>query len=108
MTVTKTVDLGASPRAVAVTNNGDAVDSDEKAYVTIFYGQRITGLSPEVNDVGLEGHVVELDLGTGAVTATIALAPIQDTGFGPALADGGTGAIVKCSPNQLFNIAISP
>jgi YVTN family beta-propeller protein len=103
MQVLSTVAVGGLPRAVAITNDRDAVDSDEYAYVTLFFGVPVS----EATDDGRVGKVVELSLASGAVTATIDLAPISDTGFGPALADGGTGPSVGCSPNQLFSIAIN-
>src|SRR6185436_11101772 len=73
MTVSKTLDVGGLPRAVAVTNDGDATDDGEKAYVTIFYGVRISGVNPEANDTGLVGNVVEIDLATQSKGATITL-----------------------------------
>ncbi len=103
MSITATIDVGANPRAVAITNDLDEDNADEKAYVTLFYGAPVS----ETTDDGRVGKVVEIDLGTRAKTATIDLQPIADTGFGPPLPDGGTAAPVGCSPNQLFNIAIN-
>ncbi len=103
MTALATVDVGGNPRAVAVTNDGDGDDEDEKAYVTLFYGAPVS----EATDDGRIGKVVEVDLGARLKTATFDLAPIADTGFGVPQADGGVGASVGCSPNQLFNIALN-
>ncbi len=103
MAVIATVDVGGNPRAVAITNDGDGDDADEKAYVTLFYGAPAS----EATDDGRIGKVVEVDLGLRAKTATIDLSPIADTGFGVAQPDGGVGASVGCAPNQLFNIAIN-
>jgi YVTN family beta-propeller protein len=103
MSVTATLEVGPNPRAVAITNNNDASDADELAYVTLFFGQPIA----EAVDDGRVGKVVEISLATKAKTATIDLAPLADTGFGVLQADAGFGASVGCSPNQLFNIAIN-
>ncbi len=103
MSVLGTTTVGGSPRAVAITNDLDSEDTDEKAYVTQFFGDA----TAEVSDTGRTGRVQELDLATRTVSATITLAPIATTGFGVGLADGGTGPDVTCSPNQLFSIAIN-
>ncbi len=103
MAVIGTTDVGGNPRAVAITNDGDGDDADEHAWVTQFFGAPTL----EVSDLGRQGRVQELSLSTRAVTSTVTLAPIADTGFGPPLADGGVGASVACAPNQLFSIAIN-
>jgi DNA-binding beta-propeller fold protein YncE len=103
MTVVGTTDVGGNPRAVAITNDGDNDDLDEHAWVTQFFGAPMT----EVSDTGRQGRVQELSLSTRAVTNTATLGTIADTGFGVGLADGGTGPTVRCSPNQLFSIAIN-
>lgn len=97
------VPLAGVARAVAITNDGDSDDLDEHAYVTLFYGSPVL----EGSDVGRVGKVAEIDLRQKLVTATLALNPISDTGFGPPIADGGEGPHVACSPNQLAAIAIA-
>jgi DNA-binding beta-propeller fold protein YncE len=95
------VDVGGNSRAVTVSNNGDGVDTDEKAYVTLFYGTPV-GSPSEASDTGRKGQVVEIDLGTKAVTRTFDLNPIAVTGIkDPNTNDTG------CSPNQLFAVVIS-
>ncbi len=96
MAVTHAV-VGANPRALAITNDLDGDDSDETAYVTLFYGTP----TAEASDTGRTGKVVPIPMGTRTPGAAISLAPILDTGF----AVGG-GSNVACSPNQLFGIAI--
>jgi YVTN family beta-propeller protein len=105
MSVTSTVNVGGSPRAITITNNQDGNDADETAWVTQFFGSP-HGASPETQDTGREGHLVEVPLGTLAAANTVALNPIS-TGVGPTLADGGTGPAVTCGPNQLFNVAVN-
>lgn len=101
MTATKKT-VGPNPRAVAITNDGDGDDSDEKAYVTLFYGAPVA----EASDTGRVGKVVPIPLGTQTPGAAISLNPITDTGFGVPLSDAGETPHVTCSPNQLFGIAI--
>jgi len=90
-------------RSVAVTNDGDGDDADERAYVTLFYGQLVA----EGSDTGRVGRVVEIDLGARIVATTLTLQPVTNTGFGAPLPDGGEGAPVGCAPNQLASIAIA-
>ncbi len=96
------IDLPGVTRAVAVTNDGDFDDTDEFAYVTLFYGEPLA----EGSDTGRHGRVAKLNLGTFALDKLIDLAPIADTGIGPTLGDGGEGGHVSCSPNQLSSILI--
>jgi YVTN family beta-propeller protein len=103
MTELGKTNVGGNPRAVAITNDGDADDSDESAWVTQFFGAPMA----EVSDTGRQGRVQELALSTRAVTNTVTLGTIADTGFGVGLSDGGMGPAVRCSPNQLFGIAIN-
>ena len=85
-----------NPRAVAITNDGDTDDSDEKVVVTEFYGRKTA--SAEGTDSSREGAVKVFTL-----SAAGALAEDGEVLFAPG-ADGGFG--VGFSPNQLFNVAI--
>jgi len=105
MTVTSTINVGGAPRAVTVTNDLDGDDSDETAWVTQFFGAP-SGSSPETQDNGRQGRLVEIPLSSLTAANTVALNTIS-TGVGPTLADGGTGAAVACGPNQLFNVAVN-
>lgn len=104
MTQTAVVTMPSQPRALAITNDGDGDDSDERIFVTMFYGDAVA----EASDTGRLGKVVEIAVGTRAITRTIDLSPFNDTGFSTTqLADGGFQApFVGCSPNQLFGITI--
>jgi cytochrome c peroxidase len=96
------VALPGAARAAAISTNGDAVDTDEHAYLPVFFGVPVA----EGRDDGRRGLVVELSLATGAVTRTFTLSPIADTGYGPLLSDGGMGPHVGCAPNQLAAISL--
>ncbi len=85
-----------NPRAVAITNNGNAVDSDEKVVVTEFYGRQTA--SAEGTDTSRQGAVQVFTL-----SAAGALATDGQISFAPA--DGGMGATY--SPNQLFAVAVN-
>ncbi len=94
----------AHPRAVVVTNDGDADDDDETVLVTEFYGQgRLGGLPADLyeqQDVGKQGLVYVASEATGLVSV-VSLAPVTDTGF----ADSA-GASTGCFPNQLGPVAL--
>jgi DNA-binding beta-propeller fold protein YncE/cytochrome c peroxidase len=83
------VAVGDHPRGVAITDNGDQVDGDESAFITLFYGQP----TAEASDVGRTGTVVELSLGTGLVVRRISLGALNSM-------------VGQCSPNQLYAIAL--
>ncbi|HYI02672.1 YncE family protein [Hyalangium sp.] len=103
MQVESKVDVGGNPRALTISNDGDMDDADERAYVTLFYGDPIS----EASDDGRRGKVVELEfVGNARVGRTFALAPL-DTGIGVPQAGGGSGPPVQCSPNQLFGIVLN-
>src|SRR5262249_47992094 len=84
--VIATVDLsaqGTAPRAIAVTNNGDANDSDETVFVALFYGQLRPGKSAvhEGQDDQREGRVVAISAATNTILGTAVLSPMANTGF---------------------------
>ncbi len=84
-----TVDVGGNPRALTITDDGDPMDDDESAWVTLFYGRPVS----EGSNVGRVGEVVEVSLASpGSVRNRVSLQPLQ----------AGTG---QCSPNQLNSIA---
>ena len=129
------IDLGAfgtAPRALAVTDSGDAIDSDETIFVTMFYAQLRPGktATDEAQDDQREGRVVAISAATNAVipaTMTapnpIVLAPMANTGFNSngklAPAPAQVPAVPSTNPqtfttptgafpNQLAAIAIQP
>lgn len=108
MAVLGTTVVGPNPRAVAISNDFDADDDDEKAYVTLFYGA--VNANGEVRDNGRTGKVIEVNLMNRTKGATIDLAPITDSAYGSFVAaDGGVDktATAGCAPNQLSGIAIT-
>src|SRR5215831_8810404 len=116
-TVTKTIQLSAEPRGLAISNNGDANDNDETVYVTHFLSFPIVG-KVDGQDDAKAGRVSVISTATDAVIAIITVNPLADTGFkatgdallrippgdpaNPANFIFPTGAY----PNQLNNIAI--
>ncbi|MEY4531415.1 MAG: hypothetical protein RLZZ156_2136 [Deinococcota bacterium] len=97
---TKTMTLGKfvlipNPRAVAITNNFDQSDTDEKVVVTQFYG-RVTG--KEATDSSRSGVVNVLNLEGLTNVGEVVFDPINPGDFAPT---------VSAAPNQLASIAIS-
>ena len=120
MAVTGTVDLNATlaatgalgtvsprpalahPRALAITNDGDADDTDETVYATEWFAAR-TGPESAVgteSDTNWEGLVYRVPLG-GQTPDTVSLPSVADTGFKD-IKDQATG----CFPNQVGSITI--
>jgi len=88
------------PRAIAVTNNGDASEDDEQVAVTQFFGAPVPG--GEARDDGRTGVVRVYALRELASYTDIKLSPI-DSGFPKG---GVAGApTVMTSPNQLAAVA---
>src|SRR5262245_32161052 len=111
--VIKTIlDVGFEPRGIAITNDGDADDNDETAYVTQFLSlPKVPGIDgPDDSKIGL---VTALSTATDSVVDTVRLNPLADTGFkafGDALAriPPGPAAVFTTGayPNQMNNIGI--
>ena len=105
--------VGFEPRGLAVTNDGDGDDNDEKVYVTQFLALPVGGNKLDGEDDSKVGVVTVISTATDTVTGTVVLNPLADTGF-KALGDAiarippGTQAIFTTGayPNQLNNIAI--
>jgi YVTN family beta-propeller protein len=112
--VTKTIEnVGVCPRAIAITNDGDFEDSDEKVYVSNFLAQYRVGQVRPAEDAGKVGLVYVLRTDRDAVFTTVELQPLADTGFksdGDALgkvAPSGTASVVTGAfPNLLAGLAI--
>jgi hypothetical protein len=94
----------AHPRALVVTNNGDASDDDETVYVTEFFSHaRLAGVPSDDSqfDVGRLGAVYAFSAAAGyAPSPIIPLAPTTDTGF-----PDSKGVTTGCFPNQLYAAA---
>ena len=102
MQIARTLNLGGSPFAVAVTNDGDEEDDDEKVFVTHFYARPRPGQQAEMNDIGKEGRVSVFDV-DGGEPRDIALDPVAacfEGLIGEALVTTG------CFPNQLYGITV--
>ena len=104
--------VGFEPRGVAVSNDGDGDDTDEKVYVTQFLALPVAGKLDGEDDSKV-GMVTVISTSTDTVERTVVLNPLADTGF-RAQGDAinrippgaqflfGTGAY----PNQLNSVAI--
>jgi YVTN family beta-propeller protein len=80
--VVKTITgVGTNPYALAITNNGDFNDNDERVLVTNFLAQYRPGSIRPGFDDGKVGQVFVISVGTDAVDGIITLDPVQDTGF---------------------------
>lgn len=73
LTVTTTIALPSLPFAIGITDDGDAHDDDERAYVTHLLATPRPGGS-EASDDGHEGRLSVIDLGALTVTTQITLA----------------------------------
>jgi YVTN family beta-propeller protein len=114
-TVTTTIfNVGPEPRGIAITNNGDASDTDETVYVTQFLSMPIAGRI-DGRDDAKAGHVTVISSATDARVGEAIVNPIANTGFnasGDALAriaPANPASFVYTTgayPNQLNNAAI--
>ena len=120
--------FGTAPRALAVTDDGDADDTDETIFVAMFYGQLRAGkgFKDEGQDDQREGHVVAISAATNTALGApnpIVLGPQATSGFNSngklAPASGLTPAVASTNPqsftvatgdfpNQLAAIALNP
>jgi hypothetical protein len=93
----------AHPRALAISDNGDANDTDETLYATEFFSQPIPKAGRDIGEVDAnrQGLVYPVDLGSGQRGPAMELSPVADTGF----ADS-KGARTSCFPNQLSAAAV--
>ena len=112
-TVVKTIlNVGVEPRGIAISNNGDDDDNDERVYVTQFLASA-NPTGTDGSDNAKSGQVTVISTATDAVIGTVSLNPMADTGFranGDALSriPPGTSFVFQTGayPNQLNNIAI--
>ena len=112
-TVVATINMGSflQPRGLAITNDGDGDDGDEKLYVTSFISLLTPGKIDGADDAK-KGKVAVISTATNTVLGNVFIEPLADTGFtanGDALARmaPGTGTFVTGAyVNQLNNVAI--
>ncbi len=90
----------AHPRSIAITNNGDKVDTDETMIITEYYAQRKDALAADFSnaDAAKQGVVYSVKLSDKSVTL-VTLAPLT----GISVADANAG----CFPNQLQSVTIN-
>lgn len=100
LSVTARIKTPGNPFALAITNDGDNEDSDEKVLVTRFFA---AARGAEATDDGRRGEVYVIDVGATALNRTIELAPLAQC-FTGAIADQMVTS--GCFPNQLYGIAI--
>jgi DNA-binding beta-propeller fold protein YncE/mono/diheme cytochrome c family protein len=80
-TIVRVLDVGGNPEAVAITNNGDLVDTDETVFVSLFFAELIPGGPGEGFDTGKRGVVLAFGVGTASPITRITLQPLADSGF---------------------------
>lgn len=103
MKIAATIDAPDHPKALAVTNNGDANDSDELLVVPEFFGEP-TGV--EGSDTSRTGRVRLYKLSDLTPAAAVTLAPIS-SGFAPTDATGAViGPVTQTAPNQLASAIV--
>src|SRR5206468_6269172 len=73
--------VAIQPRALAITNDGDADDNDEKVYVTNFLAQYRPGEVRPGDDLGKVGLISVISTQNDQLSQTIELQPLADTGF---------------------------
>ncbi len=78
-TVKQTLKVTGNPMAVAISNDGDASDSDETVYVTDFFSRTIKGRRDGF-DNAKQGVIYYFNVGDGSVKSTT-IAPLKDSGF---------------------------
>ncbi|MEA3209593.1 MAG: hypothetical protein QOE70_2650 [Chthoniobacter sp.] len=98
--------VGTAPRALAITDDGDADDQDERVFIAIFFSQVRGGktATQEGEDDQREGRIVSFTVGPGPVDV-FGLGPIANAGFNSngRLAPGGPPAGNPAAPTP--NIA---
>ncbi len=104
----------AHPRALAITDNGDANDADETLYATEFFSQPLpeSETPTAADDVthfnrNRQGFVYPVSFAAGEVGTPIAIQGVDNTGFSAAPNAKLPTAIVErpvgCFPNQLYS-----
>ncbi|WP_179137092.1 beta-propeller fold lactonase family protein [Candidatus Entotheonella palauensis] len=79
--VIATRELGGNPSAIAITNDGDQEDTDERVFVTQFYAELIPGGPGEGFDDGKQAIVHTFQVGGTDSAQRITLGPLPDAGF---------------------------
>lgn len=80
-TVIDTIEIGGNPTAIAISDDGDKTDDDERVFVTEFFAELIPGGPGEGFDDGKQGIVSSFDVDSPGVITRITLSPLADSGF---------------------------
>lgn len=79
--ISGTVNVGGNPMAIAITNDGDADDTDETVFVTQFFAALIPEGPGEGFDDGKQGIVRSFSVATPDTVTTTTLTPLAASGF---------------------------
>jgi YVTN family beta-propeller protein len=79
--VVGTVFVGRNPTAIAVTNNGDENDLDERVFVTQIFAELVPNGPGEARDLGKQGVVHTFSVANPYSITKITLSPLRDSGF---------------------------
>lgn len=96
--------VGHEPRGLAITNDGDGDDTDERLYVTSFLAQPRPGV-PDGADDARQGLVTVISTASDSVIGPVAIDPLADTGF---FANGDALARIPPGPNFTFPTGAYP
>jgi len=92
----------AHPRALTLTDDGDADDDDETLYATEFFSQPVPRAEHSGNrDLDRQGLVYAVPLRSGLPGPPITLSAVSNTGYPDA-----RGKTTDCFPNQLYAAAL--
>lgn len=80
-TVIDTIEVGGNPTAIAITDDGDKTDDDERVFVTQFFAELIPGGPGEGFDEGKHGIVSTFEVDNPGVVTRMTLSPLADSGF---------------------------
>src|SRR6185436_12056322 len=95
--VTKTIfGVGLEPRGLAITNDADTDDTDERVFVTQFLSLPVAG-KVDGQDDAKAGHVTILSTNTDTVIGQVTINPLSNTGFNAA-----GDAIARIPPGTSF------
>ncbi|MGH8240491.1 MAG: YncE family protein, partial [Steroidobacteraceae bacterium] len=113
LAVVGTVKTGGNPQAIAITNDGDKNDLDERVYVTRMFGELIDANRPDGFDDAKQGVIDTFNVGAAvsgtAQVAQITLAPFDSgfqadrTQFCQATRDATEGNVINGEPLVFFN-----
>jgi YVTN family beta-propeller protein len=112
--------VGGNPTAIAVTNDADNKDQDERVFVTQIFAELIPGGPGEARDLGKQGVVHTFPVNDPTAITKITLSPLANSGFTsnrtafcpaahPAAGNlfcGGAAEPQGVFPNQLLSAAV--